>query len=88
MKKTIYIVIIVIALGGAAIMAYMAFFSGSSNGGGEVMIEKEAQVYNILPEGKNLDFSSVTEFNQQGRLYPYPQVTPSEIGQVLGNIIE
>jgi hypothetical protein len=88
MKRTIYIAVIVIALGGAAVMAYMAFFSGGSGGGGEVVIETEAQVYNILPEGKELDFTEVSKFNQEGRLFPYPQVTPSEIGQVLGNIIE
>ncbi len=87
MKKSLYIAIIVIALGGAAVMGYMAFFGGDTTTT-EIQIENSAQVYNILPKGKDLDFSSVEKFNNQKSFFPYPQVTPGEIGQVLGNIIE
>lgn len=88
MKKSIYIAIIVIALGGAALMGYMAFSGGGSSGGEGIVIESSAQVYNILPNGKDLDFDTLKSYNDQNLFFPYPQVTPSEVGQVLGNIIE
>ena len=88
MKKTIYIAIIVIALGGAALMGYMAFSGGSSSSNQAIVIENSAQVYNILPNGKDLDFDSLKKYNKQNLFFPYPQVNPSEVGQVLGNIIE
>ncbi len=88
MKKYIYIAIIVIALGGAALMGYMAFSGGSGSTSSGIQIESSAQVYNILPNGSDLDFSTLSKFNDQNLFFPYPQVSPSEVGQVLGNIIE
>lgn len=86
MKKIIYIIILVIGLGGAIVLGYVAFFGGqsatvdTSTGG--------AQTYNILPEGKTLDFSTVKNFNKDGRIFNFPQVNSAEIGQSLTNLIE
>lgn len=88
MKKSIYIGVIVIALGGAVLMGYMAFSGGGSQGTEGTQIESSAQVYNILPQGKDLDFGPVVEYNERSFFFPYPQVSPAEVGQVLGNIIE
>lgn len=89
MKKTLYIAIIVIALGGAAVMGYMAFMGGGSSVEEVVVVEGESSAsYNILPEGKTLDFNTIENFNKDGRMFPYPVVSPAEVGQVLGNIIE
>lgn len=87
MKRLIYIAIIVIGLGGAAVMAYLAFMGGGSSEE-VVVVEGEAAGYNILPEGKTLDFNTLQDFNKDGRVFPYPVVSPAEVGQVLGNIIE
>lgn len=89
MKRTIYIIVIVIALGGAAVMAYMALTSGGTSSGGVAGdVSGSTPVYNILPEGKSLEFGTVRNFNKDNRLFPYPTVNPAEIGKDLTNIIE
>lgn len=89
MKKTIYIIIIVIALGGALVMGYMAMTaSPATEEGGMVTNTGGPAVYNILPEGKSLEFGSIKNFNKDNRLFPYPTVNTSEIGKDLSSIIE
>ncbi|HMQ01689.1 MAG TPA: hypothetical protein PKD79_01305 [Candidatus Doudnabacteria bacterium] len=88
MKRIIYIIIFVLAAGGAIVMGYLAF-TGEGNdattleGGSAV-----TPVYNILPEGKSLDFTTVKNFNRDGRLFNYPEVNTFEIGQSLNNLME
>lgn len=89
MKRTLYIIVIVIGLGGALVMGYLAMTSGDSPGSDSI-IEAGAnpQVYNILPKGKSLDFGTLENFNKDNRLYPYPQVNTTEVGKNLGNLID
>ena len=89
MKRTLYIIMIVIGLGGAVVMGYMAMTSSSDSG--EVAVEGTAsapQAYNILPYGDDLNFDTLENFNKDHRLYPYPKVNPAEVGKPLGVIIE
>lgn len=87
MKKTIYIIILVIGLGGALVIGYIAFF-GNQSTTVSTPADTGAQSYNILPEGKTLDFSTVKNFNKDGRIFNFPQVNSVEIGQPLTNLIE
>lgn len=89
MKKIIYIVIIVIGLGGAALMAYFALFGNSSSkqsAGSTTTTDlgstTQAQLpdASILPLGNTLDFSKIQSFNKDYTFFPYPKVSPSEIG--------
>ncbi len=41
----------------------------------------------ILPYGDTLNFSSVDKFNPENRTFPYPQVSPGEVGALLPNLI-
>lgn len=88
MKRTLYIIIIVIALGGAAVMGYMALTSGPATTSTDETSTSGQAVYNILPQGKSLDFDTIKNFNKDDRLFPYPQVNNAEIGTTLGNLIE
>lgn len=88
MKRTLYIIVIVIALGGAAVMGYLAFTAGDSS---EVTVNESGEtssVYNILPKGKSLDFGTLQNFNRDNRLFPYPEVNNTEVGKNLGNLIK
>ncbi len=88
MKRTLYIIVIVIALGGAAVMGYMALTSGPTITSTDETSTSDQAVYNILPQGKTLDFDTIKNFNKDERLFPYPQVNSAEIGTTLGNLIE
>lgn len=87
MKNIIYIIILVIGLGGALVIGYMAFF-GNQATTFKTTVDAGDQIYNILPEGKTLDFSTVRNFNKDRRIFNFPKVNPVEIGQPLNNLIE
>ncbi len=73
MKKVITIIVVVLALGGAVYFAYSAFNTPSDPSSKPV-------VSSILPFGTSLDFKLLSEFNKTNRIFPYPKVSPSEIG--------
>ena len=90
MKKTIYLIVIIIALGGAIVMGYMVF-SGSTQGLPSLestVPNADSSNYQILPFGKDLNFEKVEQYNKNKILFPYPQVTPAEIGAGSGTLME
>jgi hypothetical protein len=89
MKRTLYIIVIVVGLGGALVMGYLAMTSSPDSG--EIVVEgttTTSEAYNILPYGDDLNFETLENFNKDHRLYPYPEVNPAEVGKPLGVIIE
>ncbi len=74
MKKTITIIIVVLALGGAVFFAYSALNTSPLSSGQAVPAST------ILPFGTSLDFKTLSEFNKTNRIFPYPKVTKEEIG--------
>jgi 5-methylcytosine-specific restriction endonuclease McrBC regulatory subunit McrC len=44
--------------------------------------------YQILPYGKDLDFQKVEDYNKNKILFPYPKVSPSEIGASSTSMME
>ncbi len=89
MKQTIIIIIIVAALAGAGIFAYMSFFS---NGSSSLVTFGEDTgapgTSEILPLGSNLNFDQIHKFNKDSRVFQYPSVNPSEIGPVMGTMVK
>lgn len=92
MKKIIYIVVIVIALGGAIVMGYMAFFGADSNTSSSLdtgsTSPTSSSPVSILPYGDRLDFSSLKKYNRANIIFPYPKVNLSEIGKGIGQIMQ
>jgi hypothetical protein len=89
MKKILYTIVIIVALGGALVMGYLAFFGDDTSVATDPTLSQSgAPVYNILPHGRSFDFNTVKNFNRDGRLFPYPEVTPAEIGVTLNNLME
>lgn len=76
MKKIITIIIVVAALAGAGFLGYSAMHKSTSTGSG-----KSGDIAKtILPYGSDLNFKPIQDFNNTGRFFPYPKVTPPEIG--------
>lgn len=87
-KQIVLTIIIIVALGVAGFFAYKAFFSGPS---AIVLVtpEDKGPVQGaILPHGTELDFDIVKKFNKNSKLFPYPVVTPTDIGQELGGLVK
>ena len=91
MKKTIYLIVIIIGLGGALVMGYM-YLRGGSEGVPTAEVASvdtsEASNLQILPFGKELDFKKLEQYNKNKILFPYPKVTPPEIGAGPGTMME
>lgn len=85
-KNLILILVIIVALAGAGVFAYISFF-GSSSTPTSTAVGQTVGVGAILPYGKNLNFETVNKFNETGRLFPYPEVTPADAGLLLSEII-
>ncbi len=81
-KQTIILIVIVVALAGAGVFAYMTFGSPVA----EVPATQETKAI-ILPHGNNLDFDDVNKFNETGRQFQYPVTLQSDIGLQLNEII-
>ncbi len=83
-KQGIIIFIIVAALAAAGVFAYMSFSADSS-----VPADTTQSATNqILPNGTKLDFGTINKFNETGREFSYPRVTPSDAGQTLNEIVK
>ncbi len=85
-KNIIFIGVIVVALAGAGVFAYISFF-GSSSTSTSTIVGQTTGTGTILPYGKSLNFETVNKFNETGRLFQYPQVTPADTGLLLSEII-
>lgn len=99
MKKTIYIIVIVLGLGGAIVMLYLTWQNrlgapGPAPSSSTIQVNSGAGASggsssnSILPHGRNLDFTTLKNFNRDNRFFNYPQVNPSEIGKNLPNLME
>lgn len=80
------VAVIVVALVVAGIFAYKAF-SGSSSATLTTPGTTESLNGAILPHGTSLDFDTVKKFNKNDKLFPYPTVTPNDIGQQLNGLM-
>ena len=86
-KKIILVIIVVAALAGAGVFAYLTF-NGSTSIAPIVATPTPVTAANsILPYGTKLDFDSINKFNETGRKFQYPIVTPSDTGLQLNEII-
>ena len=88
MKKTLLTIIIVVGFGGAIVMGYLAFSGDSSSSNPVVVEDIQSSDFGILPNGTSLDFKKLEEFNDTGRLYPFPKVSPTEVGSNIGTMTE
>lgn len=88
-KQIILVAIIVVALGVAGLFAYKAFFGSGSSSAiiNEVDTSNQSVSGAILPYGTDLDFDTVKKFNKNGKLFPYPTVTPTDVGQELNTLV-
>ena len=73
MRKLLTIIITIAALGGAVILGYSALSKKTPP-------QATGPSSTILPYGTALDFNNLQDFNKTNRLFPYPAVTPPEIG--------
>lgn len=84
-KKLLILIIVVVTLGGAGVFAYMSLSeTGTST---EVAATNAQGQAIILPHGSDINFDNINKFNQTGKTFQYPQVTPADIGQELNAII-
>ncbi len=84
MKKIVSFIIIVVALGAAIVLGYLALSKNDTSS----TTTPAAPVSTVLPEGAKLDFNNVQSYNKDGRLFPYPVVTPAEIGTQSNSLVE
>lgn len=84
MKKIISFIIIVIALGAAIVLGYLALTKNVPESTGLA----GAPASTILPNGTELEFNEVQSYNKDGRLFPYPVVTPAEIGTQTNTLVK
>lgn len=83
-KQTIFIIIVIAALAGAGVFAYMSFAGGDKSASVTAEVVPTAI---ILPHGSTLDFEKINKFNETGREFQYPKSTPIDIGLQLNEII-
>ncbi len=84
-KQIILIIVIIAAVAGAGVFAYMMFGKEAINPN---VTAKNNTARIILPHGTKLDFAKVDKFNPTGKLFNYPVVDQAtEIGQPLNDII-
>lgn len=76
------IAIIIAALAGAGVFAYLSLSGGSTPQAQPAPVANQ-----ILPHGTSLDFEAINKFNETGKKFPYPVVSPGEIGQTLNTIV-
>lgn len=88
MKKILLIIIVIVGLGGALIMGYMAMQSSDTPASTTSTTSSKPLKSTILPEGTELDLDKVKDFNKDRLMFPYPKVSPTEIGVVLPSIVE
>ncbi len=84
-KNLILILVIIVALAGAGVFAYISFFGSST--ATTPTTNQTVGAGTILPYGKSLNFETVNKFNETGRMFPYPEVTPADAGLMLSEII-
>ena len=76
-KDIISLGVIVVAIGGAVVMGYLAL---QRSAGGKPSTDNGPQVSIVLPQGRALEFETIEDFNKNKVMFPYPQVSPVEIG--------
>jgi hypothetical protein len=86
-KQIIIIIVIIAAIAGAGVFAYMTFFSGDAVTPA-TPLSAEGKSNAILPQGTKLDFGTVQKFNKNSKIFQQPAVQPSEIGMGLDEIME
>lgn len=84
-KQIILIVIIVIALAGGGVFAYFSLTGSGAVGTADVSQGSVKGV--ILPKGTKLNFEKINKFNETGRTFELPVVTPAETGLPLNDLI-
>ena len=85
MKQTISIIIIVFAIGGAAVFGYMAL--NKSGGGSSATAPAVGATSSILPMGSTMKFDTIQKYNKDSRLFDYPVVSQSEVGTTTNELM-
>lgn len=86
MFKKITLLIIFVAAIGAVMLGYLAIYKDpAASAQDTTAVPRTAS---ILPYGTDLNFDEIKKFNKNGQLFPYPTVTPADIGPALGEIIK
>ena len=86
-KQIIFLLIIIVALSVAGVFAYKAFFGNNSSNPSTKNSETIDVSGAILPHGNSLNFDNIKKYNKNGTLFPYPTVTPNDIGHELNDIV-
>ena len=86
-KQIIILIIIIAALAIAGVFAYKFLMGTVSEESAAKSQSQGAGTSVILPQGTDLNFDTVKEFNPSGRLYTYPAVQPSDAGLPLNDLI-
>lgn len=85
LKQIISIVIVIAALAGAGVFAYMSLKSEVDTATQATSSEQQTAI--ILPHGNELNFDQVNKYNQTGQQFQYPQTTAADTGLQLNEII-
>ncbi|HEX3099367.1 MAG TPA: hypothetical protein VHQ41_00135 [Patescibacteria group bacterium] len=81
-KQIIITIVVVVALAGAGILAYL-----SLRGNADAVATPKTAAAIILPHGNSLNFDKINKFNQNGQTFQYPVTTPADTGLQLNDII-
>lgn len=84
-KQIIIIIVIIAAIAGAGVFGYLTLTGDTA---GTTSTTASPTINTILPHGKDLNFDKVNEFNETGRQFQYPSVTPSDAGLSLNEIMK
>jgi hypothetical protein len=80
-KQVIFLIITIVALGAAGVFGYFVLTDTTAP------VETTEATLEILPQGTDLNFSPVKDFNKTGKLFRYPEVSPSEIKVELNDLM-
>ena len=83
-KQIIIVIIIIAALAGAGVFGYLSLTGDSTT----ALPADTATPNSILPHGTSLNFDTVNEFNETGRQFQYPSVTPADAGLTLNELMK
>lgn len=83
-KQIIITIIMIAALAGAGVFGYLSLSRDSST----AAPPESATANSILPKGTTLNFDKVNRFNETGRQFQYPSVTPADAGLTLNEIMQ
>lgn len=82
-KQIIFLLITIVALAAAGVFGYFVLTDTTAQ-----VSTTETTTLEILPQGTDLNFGDVNDFNKTGKLFRYPVVAPSEIKVELNDLMQ